>query len=135
MGKLSCRKSANLRIKPTISCRTVENILIVCSKYIRTVTSLTKYVKNISRFCGIQIYETIMPYFKYFFQRLFFTLYNFLYIIYCILLSQFLIINFIEPFYYYYFFFSYDSNHLLSTPPDKRYDIYLLCNNQHLYLF
>ena len=95
MGKLLCSKSANSRIKPTSYCRIVENMLIVCSKYIRTVTNLPMYVTNISRCCGIRMYEAVMPHFKCFFfltilfYAILFSLYDVLYLTILVSYHQF----------------------------------------------
>ena len=130
MGKLLCSKSANSRIKPTSYCRIVENMLIVCSKYIRTVANLPMYVTNISRCCGIRMYEAVMPHFKCFFFNDSFWRYI-IFFIWCIIshYSCFLSSILLHPFIICHFLFSYDSTQLLNTSPEKRYDVYLLCNN------
>ena len=54
MGKVSCSKSSNVYMKPTSYCRTVENMLIFCNRYI---IIRNKSAKNME-----QVFQDVTPY-------------------------------------------------------------------------
>lgn len=100
MGMLLCSKSANVGIKPTSYYSTVENMLMVCSKYISTrAKSATLQMFLLT----ILIHAALFPVYNVLFLTVFVSYHQ--------LFHQFIIC---------YFLFIYDSTQLLRTPTDKK---------------